>query len=59
MMSVEANLVIADYLGERWTLADCPGSVEFQQETYNVLGMVDAAVVVCEPDPARKIEAVE
>lgn len=55
LMSVEPTLVGVDYLGERWTFIDCPGSVEFQQDTYNVLMAVDAAIVVCEPDPARAV----
>ncbi|HLO78096.1 MAG TPA: elongation factor G [Magnetospirillum sp.] len=54
-MSVEPNIVAAEYLGERWTLVDCPGSVEFLQDTYNALTVIDAAVVVVEPDPARAV----
>lgn len=55
LMSVEPSLAGVEYLGERWTFVDCPGSVEFQQDAYNVLMAVDAAVVVCEPDPARAV----
>lgn len=55
LMSVEPTLAGVDYLGERWTFIDCPGSVEFQQDAYNVLMAVDAAIVVCEPDPARAV----
>jgi elongation factor G len=54
-MSVEPNIATAQYLDERWTLVDCPGSVEFLQDTYNALTVVDAAVVVVEPDPARAV----
>ncbi|TAN65599.1 MAG: elongation factor G [Magnetospirillum sp.] len=54
-MSVEPNIASAEYLGERWSFIDCPGSVEFQQDGYNTLMAVDAAVVVCEPDPARAV----
>ncbi len=54
-MSVEPNVAVTDYLGERWSLIDCPGSVEFLQDTYNALSVVDAAVVVVEPDPARAV----
>ncbi len=54
-MSVEPNIASAEYLGETWSLVDCPGSVEFQQDAYNALMVVDAAVVVCEPDPARAV----
>jgi elongation factor G len=34
--------------GLRWNFLDCPGSIEFAQETYNALIGVDAVVVVCE-----------
>lgn len=49
-MGVEVNCATTHYLGERFTFLDCPGSIEFLQETLNVLPGVDAAVVVCEPE---------
>lgn len=55
LMSVESNIASAEYLGEKWTFIDCPGSVEFQQESFNALMVADVAVVVCEPDPARAV----
>ena len=55
LMSVEPNIASSTYLGESWTFIDCPGSVEFLQESYNALMAVDAAIVVCEPDPARAV----
>ena len=48
-MSVEVTSASTEYGGIRFTFLDCPGSVEFAQETYNALIGVDAAVVVCEP----------
>jgi elongation factor G len=48
-MSVELNAASCDYMGESWTILDCPGSVELVQETHNALSVADAAVVVCEP----------
>ena len=48
-MSVEVSAASAEYEGIRFTFIDCPGSVEFAQETYNALIGVDAAIVVCEP----------
>jgi elongation factor G len=33
----------------QFTFIDCPGSIEFSQETYNALIGVDAAIIVCEP----------
>jgi elongation factor G len=52
-MSVEITVANASYLGEAWTFIDCPGSVEFSQETMNALMVADAAVVVVEADPGR------
>ncbi len=48
-MSVEVTSASTEYKGICFTFLDCPGSVEFAQETYNALIGVDAAVVVCEP----------
>jgi elongation factor G len=52
-MSVETNAATTKYLDESFTVLDCPGSIEFLQETLNVLPGVDAAIVVCEPDPNK------
>jgi elongation factor G len=57
-MSVEANVASADYLGDRYTFVDCPGSIEFAQDMRNVLAICDAAIVVCEADP-RKVAALQ
>jgi elongation factor G len=43
------------FLGEPWTLIDCPGSIEFAQEAYNALMAADIAVVVCEPVAERAL----
>ncbi|WP_193198602.1 elongation factor G [Nostoc sp. MG11] len=48
-MSVEVSAASTEYNDTRFTFIDCPGSVEFAQETYNALMGVDAAIVVCEP----------
>jgi elongation factor G len=52
-MSVEVNCATTKYLDESFTFLDCPGSIEFLQDTLNVLPGIDAAVVVCEPEPAK------
>ncbi|MBD0267654.1 MAG: elongation factor G [Cyanobacteria bacterium Co-bin8] len=52
-MSVEVNAASTEYGGIRFTFVDCPGSVELQQETFNALVGVDAAIVVCEPDSGK------
>ena len=54
-MSVEVNVATTDYLGDPWTFIDCPGSVELAQEAVNALTVVDAAVVVCEPDTQKAL----
>jgi elongation factor G len=53
MMSVEISPATATYLGDQFTFLDCPGSIEYQQETLNALAGADAAIVVAEPDPAK------
>jgi elongation factor G len=52
-MSVEANMATAEFMGDRYTFVDCPGSIEFMQEMNNVLPVCDAAIVVCEADPKK------
>jgi len=53
--TTEIRLGHCSYLGDPWTVLDCPGSVEFSYETSCALAMVDLAVVVCEPAPARAL----
>lgn len=52
-MTVEVNAATTEYGGIYFTFLDCPGSIEFAQETDNALIGAGAAIVVCEPDPAR------
>src|ERR1044071_9328227 len=52
-MGVEVNVASFSYLDDPFTVLDCPGSIEFLQETLNVLVGVDAAIIVCEPDLAK------
>ncbi len=54
-MSVEPNVAHVDYMGDRLTFFDCPGSVEFAHVARVALPVCDAAVVVCEADP-RKVQ---
>ncbi len=57
-MSVELNVADAEFMGDRYTFIDCPGSVEFGYESLPVLSGVDAAIVVVEPDE-KKIPALQ
>jgi elongation factor G len=52
-MSVELNIADVEFLGDKFTFIDCPGSVEFQHEADAALSVCDAAVIVSEPDPKR------
>jgi len=53
--SVELKVASFDYLGERFTLIDCPGSVEFVADADYALPAVDVAIVVTDPDPGKAI----
>ena len=57
-MSVESNVASIDYLGDRFTFFDAPGSIEFIHDMRYALPVCDAAVVVCEADP-RKVPALQ
>src|SRR5581483_9387536 len=57
-MSVEVNIAEADFMGDRLTFLDCPGSIEFAYEAEGVLAGVDLAVVVAEADE-KKIPALQ
>jgi elongation factor G len=54
-MSVEVNAAATEYLGEKWTFLDCPGSIELTQEAQNALVVADVAVIVCEPEVSRAL----
>ncbi|MEE8562605.1 MAG: elongation factor G [Alphaproteobacteria bacterium] len=54
-MGVELTVAHAEYLGDAWRFIDCPGSVEFTQDTLNAIACADAAVVVCEPEIDRAV----
>ena len=49
----ETRLGHCIFMDEPWALLDCPGSVEFGQETAAALAIADLAILVCEPSPAR------
>ncbi len=57
-MSVALNIADVQFLGDRFTFVDCPGSIEFQHEGALALTACDAAVVVCEPD-AKRVPALQ
>jgi elongation factor G len=52
-MSVEVSVAGLDYQGLCFNFLDCPGSIEFAQETYSALAGAGTAIVVCEADVNR------
>src|SRR6202041_904356 len=54
-MSTEINVANATYLGDKWTIVDCPGSVELAYEAQQAMLAADVAVVVCEPEAERAV----
>jgi elongation factor G len=57
-MGVELNTAGITYMGDSFTFIDCPGSIEFNEETRAVLPFCDAAIVVCDAD-AKKAPALQ
>ncbi|HVC53400.1 MAG TPA: elongation factor G [Stellaceae bacterium] len=54
-MSTELNVANATFLGDPWTILDCPGSVELSYEAQEAMLACDVAVVVCEPEVERAV----
>src|ERR1700674_1301742 len=54
-MSTEINVANATFLGDPWTILDCPGSVELLYEAQQAMLVADVVVVVCEPEVERAI----
>src|SRR5215469_1955253 len=54
-MSTEMNIATTSFLGDPWTILDCPGSVELLYEAQGALLAADVAVVVAEPEPERAL----
>jgi elongation factor G len=54
-MSTEINVANATFLGDPWTILDCPGSVELLYDAQQAMLVADVVVVVCEPEVERAI----
>ncbi len=54
-MSTEINVASFDYLGDPWTVIDCPGSVELMHDAQCAMMVADVVVVVCDPKPDRAV----
>jgi elongation factor G len=55
--STEINLMNFDYMGDRYALIDCPGSVGFAADGALATAVADLALVVVDPDPVRALLA--
>src|SRR5260370_22794014 len=54
-MSTEVNVASATFLGDPWTILDCPRSIELLYEAQSAVLASDVAVVVCEPEVERAL----
>src|SRR6476660_224271 len=54
-MSTEINVANANFLGDPWTILDCPGSVELLYEAQQAMLVADTVVVVGEPEVERAV----
>jgi elongation factor G len=57
-MTIEVNVAETEFLRDKLTFLDCPGSIEFAFEAEPILAAADLAVVVAESDP-KKIPALQ
>jgi elongation factor G len=55
--SVELNLAGLEFLGDRFSLVDCPGASDFSGIADPLLPAVDLAVVVVDPAPDKTVLA--
>lgn len=54
-MSTELNVATSSFLGDAWSILDCPGSVELLYEAQAATLVSDVAVVVVEPEVERAL----
>ncbi len=54
-MSTELNVAATSFLGDPWTILDCPGSIELSYEAQSAMLAADVAVVVVEPEVERAL----
>ncbi len=45
------------FLGDSWTVLDCPGSLEFMQQAMDALLVADVAVICVSPNPEHAVLA--
>ncbi len=54
-MTVEPNIAHCTYLGDHWSIVDCPGSIELTHDRNTGLMSADVAVVVAEPELTKAL----
>ncbi len=54
-MGTEINVASVEFMGDKYTFLDCPGSNELAQEAYGAMQIADVAVVVTEADVERAV----
>ena len=52
---VELNLASFEFMGDRYALIDCPGSVDFVADADAALPAADLAIVVADSDPNKAV----
>lgn len=52
-LSTDLNVAGFEFMGDRYVVVDCPGSIDFLSEADAVLPAMDLTIVVADPDPAR------
>src|SRR5690625_2728986 len=53
----EVTIGAFPFIGDEWTILDCPGSLEFMQQSMDALLVADIAVICVSPDPAAAVLA--
>ncbi|NEX91774.1 elongation factor G [Caulobacter sp. 17J65-9] len=53
--SVELNLAAFEFMGDRYGVIDCPGSVEFAADADHALACADLCLVVADPEPEKAV----
>ncbi len=53
MMGIDLNTASTDFMGESLTFMDCPGSIEFAEDSRAVLPFCDAAIVTVDGDEKK------
>ncbi len=51
----EIRMADMTFLGEPWTILDCPGSLEFLQQSMDALLVADIAVICVAPNPDQAV----